>query len=335
MAGMADANKPLDFTASNCAVLPVDVADRPDGDILYQPRISYGEQYTVNNGSYQQTQVAVAWSDANDFIDFALGYAEWDRAETSRFHRVLPMVSPYQSTMYCESVSMADFAMFRGSLRQADDLNKWLEADFAFYDLVFRPRLYDLLTDAQVDGSDYPWAAHGCKELGRYVTRWAHPRTEELKLGTYKLEAQNPSTSAWSSIPDPGFVPVFSIDVLYTWHCVPYDAVPIDAIAACGAKVNDAAFDKKRNVADTLWVDMWPEGTLLFKGTSDRLQPYSGPNGELLVDVPYRFEYKPNGWNKFPPPGGTGAWWPVRRKDGGGPLYDEADFKTLFKPRTS
>lgn len=335
---MAQSDKPLDFTDANCSTLVVDTFDRPAGDIKYQQRLQYGEQYTQDNGSYQTTQVAVAWEDANDFIDFAVGYTEWDRADATRFHRVLPMASPYQATMHCDGCTMSDWTMHRGNVRQ-NSVTKWLEADAAFYDLIFRPRLYEMLTDVQVDGSDYPWAAHGCKELGRYVTRWPHPKSEELKLGSYTLEADNPATpGVWgNNIPEPGFVPNFTIDVLYTWHAVPFDAVPIDAIDECGGKTNNAAFDKKRNVADTAWVDRWAAETLVFRGTADRLVPYAGPNGEQLVDIQYRFEYRGQGFNKFPPPSGSGSWWPVRRRNitPTAYLYPTADFRKLFKPRTS
>jgi hypothetical protein len=69
------------------------------------------------------------------------------------------------------------------------------------------------------------------------------------------------------------------------------------------------------------------------------LDPYPGPNGELLVDPHYLFGWQPKGWNFFPnpkDPSPTAAWWPITRKvDPTKKLYGVADFRTLFKPRTS
>lgn len=336
----ADQSKPVDFTATDCALVPVDLADRPAGDIAYRVlATSYREQYTFNNGSMQIITAVVPWSEANDFIDFSLGYTTWVRADTSRFHRVLPLVSPFQSTMYCEACELDRYAVWQDDIRTSETAGYWPTADLATYTLTFRPRLYDMLSDADVDDSAWASTAGACKELGRYVQRILTPRVEELKLGGYTLEADNPaSPGTWGrTIQEPGFVPFVRTDVVYIWYQVPYDAVPLAAIAACGGAVNASAFDLKPTVAGTGYTSRWPTETLLFKGLAQELQPYPGPTGELLTDVYYSFSYQPNGWNKFPPPSGSGDWWPVRRK-GVSPtayLYDTADFTALFKPRAS
>ncbi len=332
----ADQSKPVDFTAADCAFVPVDLADRPAGDIPYRvlPN-SYTESYTFNNGSMQQITAVCRWSDANDFIDFCEGYTVWDQADTSRFHRVLPLVSPFQSTMYCESCELDRYAVHQGDIRTAESAGHWPSADVATYRLTFRPRLYDMLTDAQIDASSWATSPAACKELGRYVQRILTPRVEELKLGAYTLESENPSSpGTWGVIPDPGFVPFVRTDVVYIWYQVPFHAVPIAAIGNCGAKVNSTAFDLLLPVGGTN-TSRWAAETLLFKGLAQELQPYPGPNGELLCDVYYSFSYQPNGWNKFPPPSGSGAWWPVRRRGvtPTAPLYPGADFRDLFKPR--
>lgn len=335
-----DPNKPVDFTAADCAIVPVDLADRPAGDIAYRVTATdYRETYTFNNGSLQQITAVVPWEDANDFIDFSLGYTTWVRSDASRFHRVLPLQSAYQSTMYCEACELMRYASYQDDIRTSETAGYWPSTDAAVYNLTFRPRLYDMLTDAQVDSADYPWAAAGCKELGRYVQRILTPRVEELKIGQFRLEAENPaSPGSWTVIPEVGFVPFVRTDVVYIWYQVPYDAVPLDAIDNCGAKVNSAAFDKKLTVTGTGYTDRWATGTLLFKGLAQELSPVPGPNGELLCDVYYSFSHQPNGWNKFPPPDPTSAdWWTVRRRgvSPDAPLYAGADFRTLFKPRTS
>lgn len=336
-----DQSKPVDLTAADTALVPVDVADRPAGDIPFRIlATSYRETYTFNNGSMQQFTAVVDWDDANDFIDFTEGYTEWDRADATRFHRVLPYQSQFQSTMFCEACELDRYAVSQGDIRTSATVQGYPAADLATYQLTFRPRLYDMLTDAEIDASAWATTSTAAKELGRYVQRILTPRVEELKLGGYQLEADDPAApGTWGrNIPDVGFVPFVRTDVVYIWYQVPYDAVPLDAINDCGAKVNTGVFDLKPTLAGTAFTDRWAAGTLLFKGLAQELSPYPGPNGELLCDVYYSFSHQPNGWNKFPPPDPAGAWWPVRRKGvAGSPgLYGTtASFPSLFKPRTS
>lgn len=333
-------NSPVDYSSFDASILAVDILDRPTGDIYYRVKpLSYREEYSHNNGSFQQITILVDWQESNDFVNFTLGYTEWDRADPTRLHRVPPMQSPFQSTMYAEHTASGPYTVRQGQgIRVKQAVNYWPDADDIEHTITFRPRLYDMLSDADVDGSDYPWAAHECKELGRYVQRIPTPRYEELKLGNYELDVVNPVGGAISPIPDVGFVPFVSTDLTYIWYGIPEDAVPLDAIDECSGKINDAAFDKKRNVADTAWVDRHPAQTLLFKGSSQELSPHSGPDGERLVDVYYAFSRQIKGWNKFPPPDPTSStWWTVqrRRTTPPAPLYATADFRTLFKPRTS
>lgn len=336
-----DVHKPVDLTAADCAIVPVDVADRPDGDIPFRILAnSYREMYTFNNGSYQQFAAVTSWENANDFIDFTEGYTTWVRSEPTRFHRVLPYRSLFQSTMYCEACELDRYAVGQGDIRTSATVQGYPEADWAAYNLTFRPRLYDMLTDAEIDASVWASTSTAAKELGRYVQRILTPRVEELKIGGYTLEADDPaSPGTWTGlVPDSGFVPFVRTDVVYIWYQVPYDAVPLDAINACGAKVNTGVFDLKPTLAGTSLTDRWAAGTLLFKGLAQELSPYPGPNGELLTDVYYSFSHQSNGWNKFPPPDPAGAWWPVRRKGvAGSPgLYaTTAAFPSLFKARTS
>jgi len=337
---MAGANLALNFDDPNSPFLAVPTTVNADGKIRYhQAYPDYTEEYTYNNGSFQSTSVYVSWDQANDFVDYALGFTEWDRSNATRFNRTIPMGSPYQSNLYVDSVRMSQFGMHSGSQRVGT--GSWLQADWCRYQLTFRHRKYDLLTDEQLDNpTDYPWSSYECKELGRYVERIAKFSPQERKVGQYRLNAIQPGTGSPGTqveIPDPGFTPFYTGEVVYIWHQVPLEAVPLTAIANCAARVNDADFDKKRNRADTAWVPRWTEQTLLFKGLGQELDPYPGPNGELLVDVHYLFGWQPKGWNYFPPPDPTSTtWWKVVRRTNPEtdtqPLYGTADFRALFKP---
>ena len=340
---------PLPFDAITSAVLTIPTADRPAGDILYHVRAmdSYREQITSRDGSYQSIRTFVPWSEADEFVDFTIGYTNWVRTDPTRFHRVVPMKSPFVGTspdarpLYAESCEMAQYGTYGQSLAADAAANKWPLADWCEYDITLRSHLYETLSDAEVDSSEYPWAAYGCKELGRYVQRIARSVAEELRIGQYQLEAENPPLT-WKLVGPNGFIPHTYTEWSYHWYNVPEDAVPHDAIANCAAKVHGFGsplavqpFDKKRNVADTAWVDRHESGTLLFKGLGSELTPYPGPRGEPLVDVIYLFKYQKNGHNNITTSDPDAAWVPLRRKDNLKPLYGIADFRTLFQPRTS
>lgn len=356
---MSSANKPLDFSATNpnASILTCDPVDRPEGNIYYLTKWPDGfhEQYTYNSGSLNQNVAFCEWDDGNDFVDFTLGYTRWDRGDATRFHRVLPAASAFQpDTLFAESVTLADTGLFSGSQRPDSDANNWMDADWAAYTVEYRHRKYSLLTDAQVDSGGNPWAAYGCKELGRYLERICRFNAQERKISGYLLQTYDPVTNNHLvDIPDAGFVPFYQGEIVYIWHQVPYDAVPLDAMTACTACVHGQdfgppngmvgqPFDLKRNVADDAWVLRWEEDTLLFKGLGEPLDPYPGPSGELLVDVHYLFGWQPQGWNYFPPPVPGDPWRPVRRRlnvpDAANPnipYYGLADFRSLFKPRVS
>lgn len=337
----------LPFKPETSAVLSISPDDRPDGDILYAVRAmdSYQEQITHRDGSFQTIRVYIPWSVADDFVDFSIGYTRWVRTDPTRFNRVLPMASPFTSDNpesrphYAESCQMVQYGTFGSSKLEPDsNANKWPLADWCEYDITFRPRLYDMLTDEQVDSSDYPWAGFGgvefaaAKEMGRYLQRIPRSVSEELQIGQYLLETDEASPKA---LPTKGFIPNNYTEWTYIWYNVPEDAVPHDAIAACQLRVNDNPFDYKRDIAGTGWTTRFPAGTLLFKGLGQELTPYVGPRGEPLVDVTYLFKFQSQGHNSVSTGDPDAAWVPIRRKGINKPVYGSADFRTLFKPRAS
>ena len=340
---------PLPFDAITSAVLPIPTADRPAGDILYHVRAmdSYREQITSRDGSYQSIRTFVPWDTADEFADFTIGHTNWVRTDPTRFHRAIPMKSPFVGTspdarpLYAESCEMSQYGTYGKSLAADGAANNWPLADWCEYDITLRSHLYETLTDAEIDSADYPWAAYECKELGRYVQRIARSVAEELRIGQYVLQVEK-TPGDWVDIPANGFIPHTYTEWSYHWFQCPEDAVPHDAIAACSLKVHGFGsplavqpFDKKRNVAGTAWVDRFAPETLLFKGLGSELTPYPGPRGEPLVDVIYLFKYQAQGHNHFGRGDPNAAWKPLRRKVNELPLYGIADFRTLFKPRTS
>ena len=341
---MADANKPLDFSSTNPrrSILARPSEDRPGkGDIPYiMAYPDYTEVFSYGAGGVQKPSFFVKWSDSDDFVDFSLGFTNWVRADPSRFHRVLPMKSEYQNNFFADTCELTAFGLDAGSVRSDVGVGNWMAIDWARYAVEFRSRKYDMATDAQLDDATNAWNAYGCKELGRFTERIVRYASQELRVAQYKLDATDPATGTPTRVPDVGFTPFYKAEVVYIWHNVPYDAVPIDAMNACSLCVNQTAFDLKPSLDGATLVPRWPAGTMLFKGLGQELDPYPGPRGDLLVDVHYLFGYQAKGWNFYPnpkDPSPTAAWWPITRHGvaGGVGLYGQTDFRPLFKPRTS
>lgn len=146
------------------------------------------------------------------------------------------------------------------------------------------------------------------------------------------------------------------MDVRYTWHCVPEEAIPIEAIQNSLSCVNDADFD------------VFQANTLLFEDIAD-LSPERSPIGDRIYTITYKFKYLPNKARSVVPPAphlghnyllrlvtaddipqpdmpllqpGDVEYLPVSsngyewygRPDNkhGTPIYDFANFEKLFQP---
>lgn len=118
-----------------------------------------------------------------------------------------------------------------------------------------------------------------------------------------------------------------------TWHCVDYDAVPLDTIRAAIGKVNSATW--------TFRGKSYPAGTLLCM--APQYNTYEMANGKLGCDVIFTFEEFPQGHNKilFKFGNAVGYYWLVTDSTiltnptpgllpAGKTLFGETNFDDLF-----
>jgi len=183
--------------------------------------------------------------------------------------------------------------------------------------------------------------------LTRYVSRHVTdcPRMWEIPNGMLKYSEFALIGVASAGLPVGFPVVQFRQRVTYIWHGVPYQAIPRNAIAKNGGRVNRAP------------IDGYPIGTLLFESSREvNRQDYLG---QWVADIEYNFMFMPNydklgeaynggfmGWNSVPRvmPGGIFRYAPVTT-DGGAPTpgdfsrypvgntpYMLGHFDDLFRP---
>ncbi|HVS37422.1 MAG TPA: hypothetical protein VMS17_17805 [Gemmataceae bacterium] len=178
------------------------------------------------------------------------------------------------------------------------------------------------------------WLAAGNGRIGgRYVTRLDEPGGygQTIPRGFLQYQSGGIITEGLMKV-----VPVTTRKL--TWHMVPRNAVPIEAIIAQQGTVNNAPFDG------------WPTGTLLFDSVEPRR--YRDPLLNRCIDLTYTMIGKPNinrfgqalGHNsalKFipaqpPNPAFVDYDYVWSDKNGqGNPPYRSSNFANLFRPPQS
>lgn len=174
-------------------------------------------------------------------------------------------------------------------------------------------------------------------ELLRYVERTAQQTVEAMTVpgGIYYLVGSGPPAIPINQ-PPPKALTV--LELTYTWHHVPAEAIPTPAIRACAGKVNDAVFD--RNIIRERWAfKSFQPGTLLMTGVDYKfyLDFWRVP----VVDILYKFTWRDNGraadgnragWNYLYHHGS--GLWRLATHDGtatGRTIYEEENFDKLFQ----
>lgn len=343
--------------------------DTPEGAIRYWVLAdwnAYHEQYEdVNN--LTRVLIAVAWHDAATFKSYALGFAE--RVGTSTyFQRYTPLQNPFQDNQYLTSLKKAKihagvnintapppppppapptpFALrgapsFHIPSAINDNWPTFRDDDTGMpariiYEAVFTCPTYEIVEQSEFE-------LFVPRELRRFVTRTAQITPRERKVPSFGFETYDPANPATIDgalvvpIPEVGFVSDYYIDHYYTWRKVPLEHVPWTAIGKCLNKINNDRFDYQfRNPG--FW-GQFLKGTLLFKGLSNRVEPYRGPSGEWLVDLPYVLSFYPGAsptsedtWKTIPRNDGTYSPIRVRGTNPPQPLYRSEDLETLFQP---
>lgn len=342
---------PLDLT--DYTTWETSTLNTPEGAIRYWVNAdwdTYYEQYEDNN-NLTRIHLAVAWHEATTFKRYALGYTNY-RAGTY-FDRWNPLRNPYYpegEDQYLTALRKVKVlggqyapgvATPRRVFHNADPLiDNWpsfitvAESEGMpariVYEAVFSTLPYDLM-DLE------PFRAAGAKETLRNVVRMKAVNARERKTPSFGFEVEIGADTI--PVPEVGFIPFYDYELYHTWKRVPRDRQPDTAIANCLLKANDAAFDWNPL---TQTFDKYREGDLVFTGLAQKVEPYRGPSGEWLVDLPYVFRFQPadgtgDGMLKIPYFSATsGSTWvqPFVRGSSASKkfLYAKSNFDALFEP---
>ena len=323
----------------------------PVGTIRYWQRYpgGYGESRTAKDGNAGTSHFWVAWPDVEDFRRYAMGYTRGPATPGAStfdgytFRRTLPLFWPRgRRVMRCDAVDEVGFANDGGYAHYPDPAAAgWFRTDFVELACGFTERhLVVSRTDYDLRQFFTTYPNYPISELPRYVERRWRTVPKERKIPGKGYETYDPLDLPAEGTPvlEVGFVPYTETEWVYTWHQVPVEWYPKDAIQALYLRVNETPspdpgapwnkFDRK-----------FPPGTLRFNGLAGELAPYSGPDENLYVDVAYSFSEQPQGWNRVPSIDPALSWRPIRRMTAAGvgsnppiPLYASGDLNRLFRP---
>lgn len=105
----------------------------------------------------------------------------------------------------------------------------------------------------------------------------------------------------------------------YTWMQVPQKYAPLQLASQMVNKINNAPFD------------VYSARTLMLVGRKPHRCTL--PDMTRAYNIEYRFKYNPKKWDHLPDPQKNMAWYKVvSYADTSKILFEEADFKTLFRP---
>lgn len=332
----------MPLTLTDSSTWEASTLDTPEGPVTYWVLAdwdAYYEQY-ADDDNLTRVQLAVGWADALTFKRYALGVTEYTPG-LLYFHRYNPLPNPYVPTQYLQSLRKVKVlpgvaSTGPASFHYADPLvDNWPNLETTdgmppriVYEAVFRNLPYD------VQDQDAFITAGGI-ETSRNVIRTKRVSPRERKVPSFGFEVTVGATT--TPIPEVGFLPFYDYELYHTWTRVPRDRVPDTAIAECLLKANAEAFGYNPLTGT---FDKYQEGDLVFKGLAKPIEPYRGPNGEWLADVPYVFGYQPadgtgDGMLKVPYYSATdGQIWvqPKVRGSTDKYLYTKTSFAPLFEP---
>lgn len=295
--------------------------------------VGYNEEYTRGEGNSTTLNIACKWDDAPSFIQYALGFTT-GMIGAPYFDRNLPLECEFGENQWLTHLREVDVGNFNPTssgdtgttFTTNPGFNYWPRCGYVVYSATFTTLNWNaLLDDTQAAAAGALRPDH-IVELSRYLVVTERDVPKERKAPGYTFVTDDADAIP---IPENGFFPVYETELVYTWKEVPYELRPRAEQLARLVKLNNATFDGY--VAEQL----------LFKGVAGEQQPYVGPNGELYIDIPYVFGFRPYGWNFLPVgflPGGGPDYRRVKQKGVGGaarPPYASTDFAPLFKPRAT
>ncbi len=309
---------------------------------------AYFEQYEDKN-NVTRVLLAVDWNHADVFKKFALGFTDTVKPPPGerRLFRHTPLACPYQDGQHLVSLKKHSVTAgvkadgtpaYHSPNAMADNWPTFQDTTGMppriVYDATFACLPYDVVTEDEFA------ALSARSEMLRYVrrTRQVNPRERKFPTASYE-QIGDPRKIAL----EVGFLPFYDYQIELTWCKVPVNLVPEKGIADCLLRVNDFPFDFPQDASGRRMVSgaygTYKRGDILFKGLANQIEPYRGPNGEWLVDLPYIFSFQPgdgagDGQQKVPI--GSSRWEKIREKGTVPPnekfLYQYADLHVLFEP---
>lgn len=278
-----------------------------DPGINYQEMTKgYGEQY--RRGGPEVTRVCrVRWNEAAEFVWNILGWVEWESG--ANLIRHLPHAlqsfenSHLQESMYadeCRLVScqgVPDIDEETQEIRFLDKISTdpiplpgLEEFGFAIYEVVYRPRTYQLLNDDAAFSYEHE----------RYVTRTKTYAATNITITGGNLRfvaAFNPAEPRL--LPESLTKTLFLTEHTYVWHQIPADE---NGDLPSGLQKNISRMTGKCNQFDWLGTKEAPRfkaETLLCLASHE--ERYHDPHGNIVFDLTFKFLERTSepdtGWN--------------------------------------
>ncbi len=303
------------------------------------------EESLVTDNSRATGTVLVDWSDRGQARRDFIGYPSYNvdispltGLPVAYISRLIPFQypSPDLSSLWCQG---APKTVGAGKLGNDPLEGKLASYPHAFISLSFQaPGFFILPDDDVIAGSGplvgYPdeawWLANSSWVNTRNILRVTKPAGKFVTLRQNialihgygdPAEAQPLNEGAPVQLGEAVYV--------YAWHQVPAEAYPLQAIAKCLGRINNATFDG------------FAAGTMLLETVDTRIE--WSPFQQLQLTVSYQMRFHPNvnnagvikGWNSalgvFSK---TLDYYPL--SDGAGnPIFKSCDMSSLFRPDQS
>jgi hypothetical protein len=270
-------------------------ARTPNG-VKFQWNLDNYRSKGARDASAESLEVLVAWSDADDFLEEAVGFTTWT-GKNATFNRTVPLPHPLRPGFWCIEYELTDFGAYESRSDFNDPANFNAPAqDWCIYTLHFERPKWFVLTDKTLAGLASPGPA---PEVNRYTWESDMPRPQSRIVSGFGLEynaspTNDPFVGPWQTVPtEQQAVADYQVDVVINWVQIPIGAVPYDAILK---RLNTVNVDGIQFVTGGR---TWKPFELLFRGVARPLELYVGPDDNLYFDVAYRFTQQPGGWNSY------------------------------------
>jgi hypothetical protein len=295
-----------------------------------------------------------AWVDDEntyDFINSVLGYTVVNNVatETATLSRTLPMQHPKYQNLWASKINslqgisytQKENAVITGSLEY------FAQYKYCNVQVEFAPLRYSVMTDDQISGES---------EAYRYVQWDATPKTYVATLQLGQFQFADGTTGSPKGVAFPGEVNFFEVKTTlnWKWHLVP-EAFVFDLVtySPFGLPTKISANNGTAGCAGTVNAyDVWgfPQGTLLLldpiidRYVSGTLASVDGQDPVYMCDVTYpiihfdpiyyNINYRGHLTKPWFVPGTPVQYYWVTADGtaGGGTIYRDYDFSTLFDP---